>query len=496
MSASVKQLIKNSGWYSGGFIIITLVALLITPLLVWKLGVEGYGIYILITSLVGYYGILDLGLGQGLIKFVAEYNAKNDSESLSNAINAAIVVQMVMGLLASILLIIFASNIVDLLKISEGYKHESKNYIYLCSFGFFFTMVNGAFSSALMGLQRYDITSKMDVMINTGINLLFAVLLLAGFGLREGILLNVIITLLSFLIYLIIVKKKIPVWKFTPKIQFSFLKSLFNFSFFVFLTRVSGLFSNYIVRFIVSFFLGPVGVTFYVIPSKLVGAIGSVFGSAVNVIFPYTSHLNAANEEDEIKRTVLTGSKIFVALGVPLMIFIFLFCKPILQIWMGNDFAESTWFVLGILAISSLIGSFSALPNLVIMGKGNSKLVGTFALISVVLYTIFLPVFTKFWGVNGTAIGMLITNLLTITFVLIKTTDYLRLEIKNYLRVVFQPHLVFSFLAVIAFISGVFRHKFNPYLYVIIGLILMSIQLLYLIKNKALPIKEIWKTVK
>lgn len=131
MSASVKQLIKNSGWYSGGFIIITLVALLITPLLVWKLGVEGYGIYILITSLVGYYGILDLGLGQGLIKFVAEYNAKNDSESLSNAINAAIVVQMVMGLLASILLIIFASNIVDLLKISEGYKHESKNYIYL-----------------------------------------------------------------------------------------------------------------------------------------------------------------------------------------------------------------------------------------------------------------------------------------------------------------------------------------------------------------------------
>lgn len=493
---SLKKLIVNSGWYSGGFLVITIIALLTTPLLVWKLGIEGYGIYILINSLVGYYGILDLGLGQGLIKFVAEYNAKNEQENISNAINAAIVVQMFMGLIASLLLIIFASSIVDVLKISNAYKTESKYYIYLCSFGFFFTMINGAFSSALMGLQRYDITSKMDVMINTGINILFAALLLVGFGLREGILLNVGITLLSFFIYLFIVKKKIPAWKFNPYIKLSFLKSLLNFSFFVFLTRVSGLFSNYIVRFVVSFFLGPAGVTFYVIPSKLVGAIGSVFGSAVNVIFPYTSHLNATNEEEKIKRTVLIGSKIFASLGVPIMIFVFLFCKPILQIWMGNNFADAAWFVLGILAISSLIGSFSALPNLVIMGKGNSKLVGTFALISVVLYTILLPIFTKYWGVNGTAMGMLITNILTIAFVVYKTTNYLKLEIKNYLKIVFQPHLVFGVIALIAFISGVFRYKFNPYLYLLIGLILMTLQLLYLIRNNSLPLKEMWKKVK
>ena len=71
------QLIKNSIFNVGGWGLNTLTLLILTPFFVWKLTLEGYGIYILLTSLVGFYNLLDFGLGQGIIKFIAQYKKYN-----------------------------------------------------------------------------------------------------------------------------------------------------------------------------------------------------------------------------------------------------------------------------------------------------------------------------------------------------------------------------------------------------------------------------------
>ena len=68
---------------SGGWAIVVVLNIVATPYFVYKLSIEGYGVYALLTGLIGCYGLLELGLGQGVIKFVSEYRSLGDDEGVA-----------------------------------------------------------------------------------------------------------------------------------------------------------------------------------------------------------------------------------------------------------------------------------------------------------------------------------------------------------------------------------------------------------------------------
>ena len=57
-------------------IVSIVVQLLYTPILITKLGQSEYGLYSLISSIIGYLTILDLGFGNALIVYTAKYRAQ------------------------------------------------------------------------------------------------------------------------------------------------------------------------------------------------------------------------------------------------------------------------------------------------------------------------------------------------------------------------------------------------------------------------------------
>ena len=54
-------------------IISTIVQLLYTPLLIRMLGQSEYGLYSLVSSIIGYLTVLDLGFGNAIIVYTAKY---------------------------------------------------------------------------------------------------------------------------------------------------------------------------------------------------------------------------------------------------------------------------------------------------------------------------------------------------------------------------------------------------------------------------------------
>lgn len=124
--------------------------------MVYKLTVEGYGVYALLASLAGFYSLIDLGIGQGVTKFVAEYNARDDYYAANQAINSALWVQVIAGTVVSAGLIIFAKPIVEFLHVPPDLRSDSLVGLYVSAAGFFFMTIAGTLSAVLMGLQRYD----------------------------------------------------------------------------------------------------------------------------------------------------------------------------------------------------------------------------------------------------------------------------------------------------------------------------------------------------
>jgi len=440
--SSDKKVFKNALYNSGAWIVTVFILLIATPYIVHKLTIEGYGIYALLTGLVGYYGLLDLGLGQGVIKFVAQYKTVGNDEAISRSINAALWVQVVTGLIGSAVLVILAEPILRLFRISSAFWVDAKLGLYLSAIGFFFKMISGTLSSVLMGLQRYDITSKVGVATNSLLTLIIVLVLYLGAGLKEVIFLTVASAVIVFAIYFLITRQELPQWQFSFALDKAYFKVLFSFSGFLFMSRVSFLFSNYIVRFVVGFFLGPAAITFYVVPSKLITAFGGFLSSASGVLFPFASELDAHKNRKKVQKTFAEASKIFAALSIPVFLTIFIFSKPILTTWMGKEFAEKGWFVLRLLAFSSLIGSLTTVPNLITMGLGYSKVIGIFSVMTVVFYIILLPPFTKLWGIEGTAWAMLGATIPGIALVIYETTKIIHLRISHYARNVFGFHIL------------------------------------------------------
>jgi len=90
-------LIRSTLWNftsQGWFLILALVA---TPYIVHKLGTDAYGVLSIVGVAIGYFGFLDLGLGQAVIKYVSEYYAKKDYDTIRKIIGTAIPVYFLMG---------------------------------------------------------------------------------------------------------------------------------------------------------------------------------------------------------------------------------------------------------------------------------------------------------------------------------------------------------------------------------------------------------------
>jgi O-antigen/teichoic acid export membrane protein len=454
LPTSKSKLLRNALYNSGSWLGNILVTMVATPYFVLKLSVEGYGVYALLTGLLGYYGLLDFGLGQGVTKYVAEFSAAHNDAAVNRSINAALSVQSVVGLIGSVLLILLTEQVLRLLNIPKSLLAASRIGLYVSACGFFFTMIAGTLNAALTGLQLFSITGKVSVVMNIVLTCAIALALALGGGILAAVVLTGISAVLLFGVYARLLRVHIPGFRFAFDFDRREFGTLGSFSGYIFLSKISNVFSQYIVRFVVSAFLGPAAVTLYVVPAKLVSAIGGLLVNGFSVLFPFASELQGRNDPGRARSLFENGSKYFVAIAAPMLLFIMIAARPLLSLWMGEEFARKGWMVLALLAFSGLLGSLTTVPNLVSMGLGYARVIGLFSLMTIVVYAVFLPLWTGPYGLLGTCWAMALATIPGLFLVLYETRILLQLDVGRYLRNALAFHVIPVAVALIYILSG------------------------------------------
>lgn len=475
-------LIRNSLFGSSGFLFISFVGLVITPFLVSSFGVEQYGVYILITSLFGYYGMFDFGMGEGLIKFVSDYNTRDLTTELNDAVNSVVTFQFIIGVSLSISIVLLSKDIVQLFNVSELIFLDTTDAVKISAIGFFFNILASTYSSALKGLEFYGSYSLVNSLSNLLLNLALLIVLSFGFGIKMAISVNTIIAFFQFVLYLALFNKFKYTYRFKIAIKINILKKFFSFSFYIFLSKFSGLISTSVVRYLISYFLGPSAVTLFSVPSKLSGAIGGVLHHATNVIFPYTSRLVAKGSVEELKNSYLKANTFFSALCIPIFIWISFFSESILSFWMGEEFAISTWRILCVISLSGIFGSLTMIPTLVLLGMGQSKLISIFTGISSIINITLLSLFVTKYELLGVVFALLLTSVVTFAIMIIMTNAEIGISLSDYFRKVYSIHLIPILCFIIFYILlKLFLNISYPYV-LLLGL--LDLTLYYLILYK------------
>ena len=73
-------MLKNMAINFSGLVLPTFVSLITVPAYIHLVGVERYGVISLVWTLIGYFGILDLGMGMAAQHQISKAHAANDPE--------------------------------------------------------------------------------------------------------------------------------------------------------------------------------------------------------------------------------------------------------------------------------------------------------------------------------------------------------------------------------------------------------------------------------
>src|SRR5512133_4001154 len=104
-----------SSWIVLAVHIVTGLAL--TPFIIRSLGRTSYGIWILVGSFAGYYGLLNLGVTSAMTRYISRYTAQKDSKALNEVASTALTMFSITGALAILLSFALASVLADFFRV-------------------------------------------------------------------------------------------------------------------------------------------------------------------------------------------------------------------------------------------------------------------------------------------------------------------------------------------------------------------------------------------
>ena len=90
-------LIRNISYNFLSYFWFAILALIFTPYIVKNLGTDAYGILAIVSVIVGYFALLDLGFGGATLKYVSEYYAKKEYDEVGRIIGTSLVVYPAAG---------------------------------------------------------------------------------------------------------------------------------------------------------------------------------------------------------------------------------------------------------------------------------------------------------------------------------------------------------------------------------------------------------------
>ena len=393
-----------------------LIQLIYTPFLIKNLGQSEYGLYSLISSIIGYLTILDLGFGNAIVVYTAKYRAQEKYDEEKKLHGMFSVVFFIIGLIAGIIGIILYFNVDRLFGATMSYNelHKAKIMMLILTFNLVITFMFNIYSCILNAYEKF-IYQKLVSILNTILRpILMIPLLILGF---KSITMVLVITILNIVVVLsnyVYCKQKLNI-----KVKYNgfdkvLFKIILSYSIWIFLAVIVDKINWSVDQFVLGAVAGTVAVSIYSVASQINSLFINLSTAVSGVLLPKMSIMiakDATNEE-------ITNEFIKVGRIQYLLIFLMasgltLFGKEFFIAWVGKEYVKSYYIAL-ILILPLCIPLIQNLGISIMQAKNMHKFRSIlYAIIAIANIFISIPLAKKYEGIGsaiGTAISLIIGN--------------------------------------------------------------------------------------
>jgi O-antigen/teichoic acid export membrane protein len=433
------QIFHNAIFNTASWIFAIIIGFVFLPYIVGQMGTDGYGVLVLVLSVIGYFAVLDLNLGGAVIKYVAEYHAADDMKQLNEVVSSVILLYLGLGVVGGLGIFLLSEPMATrFLDIKPDLRPAALFAFNVSALGVLFTLLSSALSAIPNGVNRYDITSKVTMVMGLITNLGTVVILYFDRGLKEIVLFHIPLTLIGILYYAAVSKKLLPGLALRPRFSLATTRKVLRFGLFSMMSRLSAIMQFQGVRLLAGAVLGVSSVTYYVIPFNLVSKAMAVTFRVGAVIFPVVSGMQGRSDFESVVRLYLKSSRLIFSISTAICLPLFLFGNDFIGLWMGKEFSRQSGMVMLILALSLYLDSCTNVPSNVLYGLGMPKICGFFSMGNAIINLALVYPLSVWLGINGIALSFLIGHIIIApTFILYVNKKVLKLTLARLFREAF-----------------------------------------------------------
>jgi len=389
-----------------------LVMLATVPLVVRELGQASYGVYALVTAIVGYFAVIDINVTAGSVKFIAEHHARRDEARVFETLSFGLASYTAIGLLGACGLLFGAQMLVtQVFAVPAALAPEAVATLRLAAGGFLLGQLQSYLNSVPQSLMRFDVSARIEMAFGTLVPLATVGVLLLQGGLFEVVLLRVLAGGVHCIVLWRAIRRLLPRarWRWPGGAA---RRALLGFSAYSCLARFATLSYVHADKLIIGALVGVAGLAYFAVATMLANRVLGLSFRLSGVFFPAASALAAAGEWARLERAYLKASRYVAYLNGAILVLLAAFAYPILRYWMNEDFARNGALVLALTALSQFIDSLTSLPSLVNDGMGHPRVSGLFAVARAFAGLGLVYGGVAGWGLAGAAWGHLLASLL------------------------------------------------------------------------------------
>ncbi len=348
-----------SGWVT--LVVEVVIAFTLTPFVVLHLGVAAYGIWSLAVSVVGYLGLIDLGIRGSVGRYINHYLAREDWKALDEVIGTAISMLLALGAVAVLGSVLVALNFEAIFPKTPAALAEDMGIVLpLLALGVIFAFLNAILGNMLAAREKLYVNNGLAILVAIARALATVGALTSGGGLLGLAAVTLGVSALQFLALMVSVRKT---YRDRELKWFTFstvrLRELATFGTAAFATRAFSMATVDAGPLIGMWTLGPEAVGVYSLALTLIQNGKRLIDQAGAAIYPSVVKAAAVQDLANLRRLYLRYLRVTLSIGGLVFTGLAVFGGDFLALWVGANYARGGSAV-AVLAAGYLLAQFAS----------------------------------------------------------------------------------------------------------------------------------------
>jgi O-antigen/teichoic acid export membrane protein len=382
--------------------------LIVLPFNVAHLGPAAYGLWALTTSVTWFFGVLDLGYGSALVKFIAQYRAWRDRAALNEIVSTIGMVFTALGALCFVVTALLAWRIDSLFHIEPEQTRTAQWVLLIVGAYLSVRFALSIFGAVVYGFQRYYLNNAASIVTSLVVATVNVAVLSTGHGLVTLVAAVTIVRVLSLGLFAWNAYRAFPGLHVLPSLfRRARLQEVTGFSVYMLVLDWSAKLNYSSDTIVIGAMLNTTAVAVWTVGQRLAQLAQQLTNQLNDALFPNVVDSDAVQRHDRLQMILVQGTKLSLALAAPLCLGLIVLADPLIHSWVGAKFSASV-LPMQIMLTVVLVRGCTSSATLILRGAGQHKLLAYTNAATAGVNVLLSVALVRPLGLLGVALGTLI----------------------------------------------------------------------------------------